>query len=82
MNDLIAHPWAIAIQMVNNDPQILTPEEAKRIVFAHENVLRRAIREVRMILPDLVQAEELTPRGMNRIEGALLRASHEESPDL
>lgn len=74
------HPWEIAADLA--DRGYIDKADVRNIVMAHENTLRRAIREVRMLLPDLIQTEDLTPNGVRRIEGALLRASIEENPDL
>ena len=74
------HPWLIAAELADRD--YITKADVRNIVMAHENTLRRAIREVRMALPDIAQTEDITPNGIRRIESALLRASIEESPDL
>lgn len=74
------HPWEILIDLAAAGH--ITSTDVRNVVMAHENVLRRAIREVRALLPDLIQNDDITSQGARRLEAALLRASHEEAPDL
>lgn len=74
------HPWAHIPALI--DAKVITPEEARdNIIFAQRSTLRRAFRELQGLLVELHVREEITPRGLERIQGVLVRAQADEAPD-
>ena len=77
-----SHPWEILIALVNNDPQILTPEEAKGVVLAHEDANRRALQEIHALLPELMARDLLQPEGHKKLVEVVTRAARQGMPDM
>ena len=76
------HPWAILVQLVNNDPPILTPDEAKGVVLAHESANRRALQEIHALLPELMARGLLEPEGHKKLVEVVTRAFRNEMSDV
>ena len=74
------HPWAHIPALI--DAGVLTPEQARDdIIFAQRSTLRRAFRELQGALTELYGREEITPKGIERIQGIIVRAQADEAPD-
>lgn len=74
------HPWAHLPALI--DAGVLTPEEAKEgIVFAQRTTFRRAFRELQGALVEMQARDEITPKGIQRIQGIIVRAQADEAPD-
>ena len=76
------HPWSILIDLVNNDPQILTQDEARRVVLAHEEANRRALMEVHALLPELMARDLIAEEGAHKIRNVVTKAARDGMPDL
>ena len=76
------HPWAVLPQLVTCNPPILTPDEAKGIVLAHENANRRALQEIHALLPELLHTQDLTERGHRKLVTVVTRAAQREMSDI
>lgn len=74
------HPWEILPMLV--DTGILSREEAKGVVLAHEDANRRALQEIRALLPELVHSELLDPRGAQKIQNVVTGVLMRGMPDL
>jgi len=77
----VKHPWEILIELVNNDPQILTADQARGVVLAHEDVNRRALMEIHALLPELLARDLLMEDGANKIRGVVTKATRDGMPD-
>lgn len=74
------HPWAHLPKLV--EAKILTPEEARdNIIFAQRSTLRRAFRELQGLLVELHSRDEISQKGLERIQGVIIRAQADEAPD-
>jgi len=74
------HPWAHIPALI--EAGVLTPEDARdNIVFAQRSTLRRAFRELNGLMPEMMMREEITPKGVERITGVIVRAQADEAPD-
>lgn len=76
----MTHPWEVLPALVDAD--ILTRDEAKGIVLAHENVHRRAMMELNALMPELLAREEITAPGAQRVRQVIQRACANGMPDL
>ncbi len=77
---MTTHPWAILPNLIESG--ILTQEEAKGIVLAHEDANRRALQEVHALLPELIHEDLLDPRGAAKIREVVVKAARDGMPDL
>ena len=74
------HPWAHIPALI--EAGVLTPTEAnENIIFAQRSTLRRAFRELQGAMTELYGREEITAKGMERIQGIIVRAQADEAPD-
>mgnify|MGYP000013946100 CR=1 FL=1 len=74
------HPWAHIPALI--EAGVLTPEDARdNIVFAQRSTLRRAFRELQGLLVEMHARDEITPKGLERIQGVIVRAQADEAPD-
>lgn len=74
------HPWAHIPALI--DAGVITPEEANRnIIFAQRTTLRRSFRELQGMLTEMMVRDEITPKGVERIQGLIVRAQADEAPD-
>lgn len=76
------HPWSILIDLVNNDPPIVTPLEARGVILAHEDANRRALMEIHALLPELMALDLIAEEGARRIRGVVTKATRDGMPDL
>ena len=74
------HPWSILPALV--DAEILSHDEAKRIVLAHENANRRALQEIHALLPELLHSQDLTERGHRKLVTVVTKAAQREMSDI
>ncbi len=74
------HPWELLPLLVEAD--ILTKEQARGIVLAHEDANRRALQEVHALLPELMRDELIDPRGAQRIQRVVAGVARNSMPDL
>jgi hypothetical protein len=76
------HPWSILIDLVNNDPPILTADEARSVVLAHQEANRRALMEIHALLPELMHRDLIAEEGANKIRQVVTKAARDGMPDL
>ena len=76
------HPWSILIDLVNNEPAILTADEARGVVLAHEDSNRRALFEIHALLPELMARDLISEDGATKIRNVVIKATREGMPDL
>lgn len=74
------HPWELLPGLV--EAEILTKEQAARIVLAHEEANRRALLEIHALIPDLLHQELIEEAGAKRIRDVVTKAAREGMPDL
>lgn len=74
------HPWEILPDLVA--AEILTRDEARGIVLAHEDANRRALQEIHALLPELLATDLIDPRGAKRIQNAVAGITRNQMPDL
>lgn len=74
------HPWSYLPDLVA--AEIITKEEARDdIIFAHRSAHRRAFRELQALIPELAARDEISPKGIERIQRVIITAQSEELPD-
>ena len=76
----MTHPWECIPALI--DAKVITPQEAnEHIVFAQRSTLRRAFRELQGAMTEMLVREEITPKGIERLQGIIIRAQADEAPD-
>lgn len=74
------HPWAHIPALI--DAGVLTAEDAREgIIFAQRTTLRRSFRELQGMLTEMMVRDEITQKGVQRIQGLIVRAQADEAPD-
>jgi hypothetical protein len=74
------HPWALLPMLV--DAKIITAVEAHDdIIFAQSSVLRKGFREMNSLLNVLFENEDITARGLERLQRVLVNAQADSTPD-
>ena len=63
------------------EADIVTKDEAKGLVLAHENVMRRALQEINAMLPELVAKGLLEPEGMEKLRRVVAKVTMDGMPD-
>lgn len=76
----VKHPWELLLGLV--DAEILTKDDAKRVVLAHEEANRRALLEIHALLPELQHQELIDERAVKKIRDVVTKAAREGMPDL
>ena len=74
------HPWRVLPALV--EALILTPDEAKGIVLAHENANRRALQEIHALLPELMHSGDISEKGHRKLVTVVTRAAQREMSDI
>ena len=74
------HPWEILPMLVEAD--ILSREEAKHIILAHEDANRRALQEIHALIPELMARELIDPHGAEKVRAVVIKAMRDGMPDL
>jgi len=75
------HPWACIPALI--EAKVLTPEDARDgIIFAQRSTLRRAFRELNGLLTEMLVREEITQKGVERLQSVIIRAQADEAPDV
>ena len=75
------HPWRHIPALI--EAGVIAAEEANQhIIFAQRSLLRRAFRELQGLLVEMQVREEITPKGIERIQGVITRAQADEALDV
>ena len=74
------HPWEILPDLVG--AEILTRDEARGMVLAHEDANRRALQEIHALLPELLATDLIDPKGAQKIQHVVVGVTRNAMPDL
>ena len=73
------HPWEILPELVL--AEILSKEDARGLVLAHEDANRRSLLEIHAAIPELLARGWIEPDGADHLRRIVIKASRESMPD-
>ena len=71
------HPWEILPELVL--AEILSKEDARGLVLAHEDANRRALMEIHAAIPELIDRGLLQTGGADHLRRIVIKASDRKS---